>query len=157
MSALPVISGQPLPKGADAADFLAAGWTTAQVVAWLRERVVGYQPPLPVMVVDEAPPPVEEAPPLEAYDEAPPASPVGPAPFRFLGHLDGDYYYLPESTRQVVRLTAANHKSGQLLALAPIDYWSAAFASKSGIDWTTAAGRTMQACASKGFFSADKS
>lgn len=39
--------GEPLPKGADVADFLESGWTSEEVIEWLLPRIVNVELPQP--------------------------------------------------------------------------------------------------------------
>ncbi|MEM7046049.1 MAG: CHC2 zinc finger domain-containing protein [Pseudomonadota bacterium] len=69
-------------------------------------------------------------------------------PFRPLGYHNGLYYYLPTGTRQVHALSAGAHNKTNLLALAPLNWWSQEF-KKS---WLAAANACMRACEAAGHF-----
>ena len=139
--------GQPLPKGADAADFLASGWTKDQVIAWAKSRARFYEPPIPVA---EELPPIDETPPFEAYDIEPVVKEWNY--FKILGHLDGTYFYLPNGTAQIVQISANAHTKNALMALAPLEYWEVSFPSKRSVDWLSAKNALMRECCRKGIY-----
>lgn len=58
-----------------------------------------------------------------------------PGAFKILGHKDGLYYYLPKETMQVVSLRAREHTKGNLIAIAPLDFWIARYGNRFGIPW----------------------
>jgi putative DNA primase/helicase len=73
-------------------------------------------------------------------------------PFRILGHYRGIYYYLPESTQQIVGLSAYKHTSLQLMSLADRSFWHEKFGDRSKVAWEEAATWLMSSCAEKGLF-----
>jgi len=48
---------------------------------------------------------------------------IGTQPFRILGCNKGVYYYYPESTQQIIELSAMGHTPANLLQLAPLRHW----------------------------------
>lgn len=77
----------------------------------------------------------------------------GRAPFRPLGYDEGHYFYLPDSTLQVVSIGAGTHTNkSYLLSLAPLEWWESMFPTKQGADWTAAANWCMRACEARGSF-----
>jgi putative DNA primase/helicase len=90
----------------------------------------------------EPPPSEPESPP---EDEPTDRTPTGQWPFRFLGHNDGLYFYLPKATNQVRALDAKSHSKASLLELGRASFWKDAFPpspeskSTSPVDWTAAA------------------
>jgi len=85
-------------EGWDLADAEAEGWTTDQVRAHIRgePRVEPQPEPTP------PPPEVLEAQEYAALPSEPDPTPEVPWPFRVLGHDEGVYYYLPNSSQQIV-------------------------------------------------------
>lgn len=75
-------------------------------------------------------------------------------PFRTLGHNHGTYHYLALGSQQVVSLTAAAHTKGNLLGIAPLQYWEREFpGSRAGFDVDRAANALMRICEQRGIFS----
>lgn len=137
---------QELGGGWDCADAIAEGWGVDKISAFIKGRaraVVEYGPEqeLPNAVVCG----VET---VEAVEEK--------EAFQFLGYNHGAYYYLPSGTRQVVALSAAEHKKNQLLALAPLLYWEDSFSGKAGVDWDGAADYLMRRSEQKGVYDIKK-
>lgn len=126
------LSGLP-PKG-DAADWVAAGGDRDALAGLYRAADV-YSPEAAL-------------PALEAGDPEPSAP-----PFRCLGFNRGDYYYLPTGTEQLLALTAPSHTKGNLLALAPLQYWEREFPARTGADWDVAANYLIRKCEAAGTFS----
>lgn len=158
------------PEGWDLADAEADGWTTDQVRAYIKgepnvrksaEVTTDQSPPTP------PPPVVLEAKPYadtreddtrDYSDEPPMPSDAIPDevenkwPFRVLGHDDGTYYYLPDSSQQIVSLTANDHKHLPFLRLAAANWWETTFPAKDGADWKAAANALIQSCHKEGIF-----
>lgn len=86
--------------------------------------------------------------------------------FRVLGYDKGNegslsYYFFSKRNNQVIRLGISNiTKSGHLLQLAPIEYWSRMFPGKakdgSGVNGTMAADWLVELCNRAGGYSDDK-
>lgn len=133
-----------LPPGWDLAD--ATDWKPSQVA-----KVISSAKQLPPL------PELKPAPePAAAPQPSPPANIPTVAPFDCLG-FDGDaYYYQPNNTGQVVRLTASGHSSTGLLRLATIGYWEAIHPSKTGVNWQAAVSSLFERQASIGVFAADR-
>ena len=135
-------------EGWDLADAEAEGWTTDQVRAHIRgEPRVEPQPELP------PPPEVLEAMEYAALPSEPDPTPDVPWPFRVLGHDEGVYYYLPDSSQQIVALSANDHKHLPFLRLAGANWWESHFPSREGADWKAAANALIQAAHREGIFS----
>ena len=155
---LPKVRIVPPPAGVaegwDLADAEAEGWTTDMVRAHIKGEPV--MPPAPAA---ELPPPPEV---LEAQEYASipsdlPSDPEAPAwPFRVLGHDEGVYFYLPDSSQQIVSLTANDHKHLPFLRLAGANWWEQTFPAKDGADWKAAANALIQASHREGIFSPRK-
>lgn len=143
------------PKGWDAADAEAQGWTREYAIKWLRKQTA----PAASQKAEE-PPPHEEAPEGPDHNEPPPALPAATAhtldrpeaPFRVLGFDKGVYYYLPSQTRQVVALTASQHTLKHLLQLAPMDWWMDNFTGKGKVDENAATNSLMALAHQRGPF-----
>lgn len=69
MNHKPIVKGQPIPKGADLADFLASGWTTEEVIELAKKHVITYSENGKVLVNS---PPVVETPQAETEKEPEP-------------------------------------------------------------------------------------
>ena len=94
-----------VPAGWDLADAEREGWTGDQVWEHLQRPRSDDGP--------EGPPPAEDR---------------AEWPFRVLGHDRGQYFFLPRGGGQVVHLNARElHSPASLVALAPLDWWEAAF------------------------------
>lgn len=141
-------------EGWDLADAEAEGWDTERVRAHIKGEKPAPVPP---------PPAVHEAQEYAAHDEAPqeqneeqpqslPPQMDADWPFRVLGHDDGAYYYLPNSSQQIVALTANDHKHLPFLRLAPANWWEGIWPAKDGADWKAAANALIQACHREGIF-----
>ena len=103
--------------------------------------------------VERAPEPEpDHIPPEEST--AKPAATIGGVelPFRILGHNQGTFFYLPRGSKQIVELSASEHKHLQLLQLAPDAWWNQIFASKDGPDWKAAANMLVQQSYDAGVF-----
>lgn len=135
------------PPKFDLADAKADRWSPRQTINTLT-RHLRELPPLP------EPPPEPESPAVEP--PAPPQDIPSSAPFTCLGFDDGNYYYQPNNTGQVLRLTGAGHTSTNLLRLARLSYWEAVYPSKNGADWQSAISSLFERQAAVGVYSADR-
>lgn len=173
-----------LEDGWDLADAEAEGWDQERVLTFIREHLFtrqqisempahapGQEPePEPETANDNAPPPLD-GPPLDAYDDMPPADdcesvndrspndePAG-EPFRILGWDRGTAFYLPDGFRQVVALRATEHKALNLMQIAPLSYWQSTFPSekRSGdkVDWPLAAESLIRRAQRAGLWDSD--
>jgi len=167
------------PAGWDLADAEAEGWTGEMIRAHVKAckqaaaQPEPAQPPEPIhnqdyIPNDDTPPPsdtegdlhVERAPEPEPDHIPPDESTAKPAaviggvelPFRILGHNQGTFFYLPRGSKQIVELSASEHKHLQLLQLAPDAWWNQIFASKDGPDWKAAANMLVQQSYDAGVF-----
>lgn len=120
------------PKGWDAFDAVADG---LNVSAFIAENLKARE-------VEEAPSTTEN------HTES--------APYRVLGYDRGAYFYLPTGSKQIVSLTANEHRELQLLQLAPAHYWEQHFPGKEGTNWKAAANALIQQCHIFGIFSQKK-
>ena len=136
------------PLGWDLADAEADGWTTDQV----RSHIKG-KPAEPLQPLIPPPPEVQEA--IEHQSDQEQQSEER-WPFRLLGHDDGVYFYLPDSSQQIVSLTASEHKHLPFLRLAPANWWEQNFPAKDGADWQAAANALIQRCHQSGIFTPRK-
>ena len=83
----------------------------------------------------------------EQHREPGPDGWVGSAPFRFLGVHNGNYFYLPFSHGQIVKLSASRH--GHEMELAPLagdDWWAQEFPDDAGngVAWKKAGKALMR-------------
>jgi putative DNA primase/helicase len=177
----------PFPGGAwedgyDLADAETEGRDQAWVSGYLRdhlrtvEEIRNARAPEPVRDVegrgapqdDREPPDHVDVPPSQARDEDPPPPPddavmafqQGGQPFRILGWDRLTAYYLPDNSEQIIDLTASAHTKNNLIALAPLDYWSETFPSSKknaadGVDWTLAINTLIQRSQSVGIYDPD--
>ena len=74
-------------------------------------------------------------------------------PIRCLGFRNDSYFYTSDTNRQIVSFTASSHSNNNLLNLMPLEWWSAQFPKKEGVDWTKAYSWMMQSSRGKGIFS----
>ena len=137
-----VPAGQP---GWDLADALADGWTPDRAANAVRNYAKSISPP-------SSPP---AAPPAAPPDAAP-ASSLPSQPFVCLG-FDGDnYYYQPNSTGQITRISRGSHTETHLIVLCPqLSYWESLYPSKTGINWTAVKASLFAQQAAVGIFSPD--
>ena len=137
-------------EGWDLADAEAEGWTTDQVRAHIRG-----EPRVEPLPAEPTPPPPEvlEAMEYAALPSEPDPTPDVPWPFRVLGHDEGVYFYLPDSSQQIVALSANDHKHLPFLRLAGANWWESHFPSREGADWKAAANALIQAAHREGIFS----
>lgn len=73
--------------------------------------------------------------------------------YQALGYNKGKYFYLSTATAQIVELSPTGHGKGNLLQLAPLDYWQMEYGTKNGINWDRATDELMHQCHSRGIFS----
>jgi putative DNA primase/helicase len=76
----------------------------------------------------------------------------GELPFRILGYNNGDSYYLPNKSQQLVPLNASGHNKQNFLWLAPIEWWEQTFPNKKGCDWDSATNAMMRWTQRSGVF-----
>ncbi|MFH5927133.1 hypothetical protein [Roseomonas xinghualingensis] len=101
--------------------------------------------------IHSEPPPREDA--GRSYRES---EPPGDMPFRCLGHDRGRYYFLPEGAGQVVALTARDlHSAAELVALAPLRWWEAAYPGRESFSTKMAGDAMMRACEGAGVYDPD--
>lgn len=140
------------PAGWDLADAEAEGWT----VQWVRAHIANVRASRPPAVPEpeHTPDAAEVAAtfPEHAHGDAPAVATLD-QPFRILGHDCGSFYYMPRGAKQVVALTANEHKHLQLLQLAPDAWWNSIFAAKDGCDWKAAANYLVQKSYAQGIYS----
>lgn len=96
---------------------------------------------------------------LELVEQAAQQQRPEPArPFRALGYSDESYFYLPRGTEQVSVIGRGAHtSSSNMLALAPLDWWEAAYPKdgpSGGVDWQLAASDCMRQCEQAGVYDA---
>lgn len=118
-----------VPEGWDAADARDEGWSADDARAWLKSSLAT---PDEARARNEEQPPEPE--PIEIGDME-----ADQWPFQPLGYDHGRYYYLAHGARQVLELSGAGHTSGQLLMLAPLQFWEREFPGRGGADWNSAA------------------
>ena len=102
-----------------------------------------------------------ELPELAPLPEPEPAIDPDPLPavgehFTCLGFDNDSYYYQPNSTGQVTRLSRSSHTGTNLVAIAPLSYWESLYPSKTGANWTAAAGSLFAQQAAAGVYSPDR-
>lgn len=84
------------------------------------------------------------------------AAQAAPAEFQILGYNQGDYFYLPKGSRQVVALRAEQHSKLQLLRLAPLQHWEHEYAGKQGVQWDMAANALIRRCEAAGVYDVER-
>ena len=141
-------------SGWDVADAIGEGWKAEDIKAFIKAGGAGEQPsnprqltsdPLQLPADEHAPHPADCEPPADYLSDEPMvAAPPQDEPFRILGHADGQFFYLPGDTQQVVSLVAPQHRKLELLQLAPASYWETVYPSKEGADWFAAANSLIQ-------------
>lgn len=132
-----------LPAGWDLAD--AGDWTPTQAAAVVKQSGRRLEPPAAAPAATLVTEPAAE--PLEV-----PRQP----PFVLLGFDNGNYYYQPANTGQIVCLQRASHSSTNLLALAELPYWQTVYPGKTGVDWSSAVSSLFAQQAAVGVFCPDK-
>jgi len=135
-----------LPEGKDphwdVADWiLKENGTAEEIIAYIKANLI--DPPTTTTSDQE---------PIDA-----PVAPVGnqdidKAPFRPLGYDQGYYYYLPEGSRQVTGLTAAQHSKLNLMGIAHQAYWERNYMCSKGPQWDLIANTCMRWCESRGVY-----
>lgn len=132
-------------KGWDVADAEAEGMNREDVIKWAKSNIIEYKPPAK-----------QEEPPAEQAYEEPPTEYLEanntPCPFRLLGHNRGTYYYLPDRSQQIVSLTAAQHTTNNLIAIAPLSHWEMEYTQKTGFDLNAAVNAMININYSQGLF-----
>ena len=129
------------------------GWDAADATAEQAAALLAAARPI---AAPEPSTPPTDPPPLLDLPGAPPLLDLPGAPFACLG-FDGDsYYYQPNSTGQVIRLTGAGHSSTNLMRLAGLAYWETIYPSKTGVNWSAAISSLFARQASVGVFSPDR-
>ena len=121
-----------VPEGWDLAD---ASWSPDEAAAYIKanisepiELVAEAEPELPI--ADEPEPDIEAQ--LEDLESN--------QHFTCLGQEGDNYYYRPQGSGQVIRITRASHTGTNLVALATLDYWQQICANDRGkVDWVKAA------------------
>lgn len=129
-------------EGWDLAD---ATWTPAEASAYLKTNRSAPIALLELALEPESEPVVEPEP-LPTTGEY----------FTCLGFDNDSYYYQPNSTGQVTRLSRSSHTGTNLVALAPLSYWESLYPSKTGANWTAAAGSLFAQQAAAGVYSPDR-
>lgn len=150
----------PKESGWDAADAKAAGWTTADTLAWAKPIAKLYVPGADDKGVGQddtpEPPPIDDVGTTDATPAALTPPPEPPAdlkwPFRVLGYNRGAFFYLPKGAPQIVNLSASAHRSENLMGLADLSFWEINFPGKQGADWKAAANALMRAAQRAGIF-----
>jgi len=159
--------------GADGWDLADADWSAEQAMAHLQRHRRLIQPPVAATPCCPTPASTTAAPAFapeaqasSAVAAAPTAYPEPAAgaratgaahggPFACLGYDADGYYYQPQSTGQVMRLSASAHASVNLCRLAPLPYWETLYPSKRGVNWTAAASDLFCRQAAVGIFNPD--
>lgn len=140
------------PLGWDAADAEAAGWSQADLLAWILRQASDWSADRAERPDDA--PPIDMLPDMLNADD--PADQEAPAPYRILGFNRGTYYYLPRATQQVVALSAAAHTRPHLLTLAPLQYWASHYPGRNGFDLEAASDALISTAHRVGLFTSDR-
>ena len=77
-------------------------------------------------------------------------------PFQFLGYDHGTFYYMPNSTGQVISLSTAAHTKLHLISLAGNTFWQQSFTEGETINWDLAVEWMMAECQKKGVYDPDR-
>ncbi len=77
-------------------------------------------------------------------------------PFKHLGHNDGNFFYMPDESLQLIRMNAEQHSQANLIALAPLIWWEDTFAYKKGVDWNAARNYMFRVSFQKGIYNSRK-
>lgn len=77
---------------------------------------------------------------------------VSPPPFQTLGYNAGEYFYLPQGSRQVVGLRADQHTKLNCLRLASLQYWENEYPDKNGAAWDMAANAMIRRAEQAGIY-----
>jgi len=129
-------------EGWDLAD---ATWTQAEASAYLKTNR-SAPIALPELALEPEPEPVVDPEPLPTTGEY----------FTCLGFDNDSYYYQPNSTGQVTRLSRSSHTGTNLVALAPLSYWESLFPASTSANWTAAASSLFAQQAAAGVYSPDR-
>jgi putative DNA primase/helicase len=140
------------PQGWDLADALKEGWTPAQATKLVERFGKAVEPPATVQTVQAEPATVQGT--VQTVQAG--AEPLPGAPFTCLGFDDGGYFYQPNNTGQVVRLSRASHTATNLLQLAGLAYWETLHPARSGANWQSAASALFEQQAHVGIYSPDR-
>lgn len=126
---------QPPSDVADGWDLADCDWSTEEILAHIDSQPLPEAQPEP--------------------DEPKPAAPSA-LPFKCLGHDRGTYFYLSNSGGQVLQFTASQHTKLNLLNLAPLAWWDAAYTKGTGADWDRAADCLIALCMQQGVYDPDR-
>jgi putative DNA primase/helicase len=116
------------------------GWDAARIYAYIKSNL--YDPKA-------------EAEDIPRENEQPPANrePAsgGGCPFQILGHDHNVYYFLPNGSKQVVPLGAAQLSQAHLITLADVNYWELHFPGGKGgnANWNAASNWLVRECESQ--------
>jgi putative DNA primase/helicase len=135
------------PPKWDLADALADQWTPRQTATLLAKRL---------RKIDPLPEPEPESQESDPEPVTPPPDIPKSAPFTCLGFDADNYYYQPNNTGQVIRLTGPGHSTNNLLRLAELPYWQTIYPSKAGVDWQSAVSSLLAKQARTGVYSPDR-
>jgi len=85
--------------------------------------------------------------------QEPVADAIKDIPFKFLGYNYGCHHYLSKERLQVKQLTDEGHKKGNLMGLADLSWWAAAFPTSNGdVHWDSAQNWTLRRSAMAGTY-----
>ena len=140
-SAIFVVNLDGLPEHGDISNWIESGGT--------RDHLVEIAQTSPLWQ------PQKEEPIPQNADDKIPADPKY-APFRILGFNDGYFYYMPDESLQLCRMTADQHTMACLIALAPLQWWEDTFPNKTSCDWNAAKNFLFRRSTSKGIYDSKK-
>ena len=92
---------------------------------------------------------------VDAEDE-PPAEYHSLVPFQFLGYDHGTFYYMPNSTGQVIPLSTAAHTKLHLISLAGNSFWQQHFTEGENVNWDLAVEWLITESQKKGVYDPDR-
>ena len=144
------------PKGWDVAD--ATDWDTEVATTFVRDHIQVVEHAHTIFG-SEAEPRDSSPPPSHAESAPSEPEPITSARggyFTALGFDADGYYYQPQGTGQVVRLSRSSHTGTNLVALAPLCYWESTYYGKSGPNWVAAASDLFQQQAAVGVYAPDR-
>lgn len=167
------------PKGWDVADAVAEGWPADKILAWMRDHAIVAPstdaaddntvattsgPGASIPPAADRSRAIAEAPVAEGVPgDNPSAEPhesqhTDQFPFRILGHDEGRYYYFPNGSKQVIKLSASAHSPANLLSLYPnVAWWEMNFPNKGkGFDVNAATAALMSYAHRVGIFDDSK-
>lgn len=136
-----IVNLDGLPEHGDISDWLSSGGTRDRLIEIAQNSPL-WTPQKPDEVI------------IEATETAP--VDVKQTPFKILGFNDGYYYYMPDESLQLCRMTADQHTQACLIALSPLQWWEQAFPSKTGTDWNAAKNFLFRRSTMKGIFDPKK-